>query len=29
VVWDGAPSEDIYALQRAPRAVFLGGERVM
>jgi imidazolonepropionase-like amidohydrolase len=29
VVWDGAPSEDIHALQRAPRAVFLGGERVM
>ncbi|HEY6204252.1 MAG TPA: amidohydrolase family protein [Candidatus Limnocylindria bacterium] len=29
VVWDGEPSEDIHALQRAPRAVFLGGKRVM
>jgi imidazolonepropionase-like amidohydrolase len=29
VVWDGEPSEDIGALQRAPRAVFLGGERVV
>jgi imidazolonepropionase-like amidohydrolase len=29
VVWDGAPHEDIRALQRAPRAVFLGGERVV
>jgi imidazolonepropionase-like amidohydrolase len=29
LVWDGEPSEDIGALQRAPRAVFLGGERVM
>jgi imidazolonepropionase-like amidohydrolase len=29
VVWDGEPSEDIGALQRALRAVFLGGERVM
>jgi imidazolonepropionase-like amidohydrolase len=29
VVWDSEPSEDIPALQRAPRAVFLGGERVM
>ncbi len=29
VVWDGAPDEDIRALQRAPRAVLLGGERVV
>jgi imidazolonepropionase-like amidohydrolase len=29
VVWDGRPHEDIRVLQRAPRAVFLGGERVV
>ena len=29
VVWNGAPHEDIRALQREPRAVFLGGERVV
>jgi imidazolonepropionase-like amidohydrolase len=29
VVWDGEPSEDIRTLQRPPRAVFLGGERVV
>jgi imidazolonepropionase-like amidohydrolase len=29
VVWHGAPAEDIRALQRAPRAVFLGGEQVV
>ena len=29
VVWEGEPFEDIRTLQRAPRAVFLGGERVM
>jgi imidazolonepropionase-like amidohydrolase len=29
VVWDGAPDQDIRALRRAPRAVFLGGERIM
>ncbi|MDP9281377.1 MAG: amidohydrolase family protein [Chloroflexota bacterium] len=29
VVWDGTPDEDIRALQRVPRVVFLGGERVM
>ena len=29
VVWDGQPSEDIRTLQRAPRMVFLGGERVV
>jgi imidazolonepropionase-like amidohydrolase len=29
LVWDSEPSEDIPALQRAPRAVFLSGERVM
>jgi imidazolonepropionase-like amidohydrolase len=29
VVWDGAPDEDIRVLQRAPRAVFLGGERIV
>jgi imidazolonepropionase-like amidohydrolase len=29
VVWDGAPDQDIRAVQRAPRAVFLGGERIM
>jgi hypothetical protein len=28
-VWDGEPSEDIRALQRAPRAVLLSGERAM
>lgn len=28
-VWNGLPHEDIRALQRAPIAVFLGGERVM
>lgn len=28
VVWDGKPDEDIRALQRGPRAVFLGGESV-
>lgn len=28
VVWDGVPAEDIRALQRTPRAVFLGGEHV-
>jgi len=29
VVWDGAPDQDIRAVQRAPRAVFLGGERIV
>jgi imidazolonepropionase-like amidohydrolase len=29
VVWDGMPAEDINALRRTPRAVFLGGERVV
>jgi imidazolonepropionase-like amidohydrolase len=29
VVWDGEPSEDIRTLQRAPRAVFLGGDRAV
>ena len=29
VVWDGEPSDDVRALQLAPRAVFLGGERVV
>jgi imidazolonepropionase-like amidohydrolase len=29
VVWDGAPDADIRAVQRAPRAVFLGGERIV
>jgi imidazolonepropionase-like amidohydrolase len=29
VVWDGDPTVDIDRVQRAPRAVFLGGERVM
>jgi len=29
VVWEGEPFEDIRTLQRAPRTVFLGGERVM
>ena len=29
VVWDGEPSNDIHTLQRAPRAVFLGGDRVV
>ena len=29
VVWNGRPHEDIRALQRAPIAVFLGGERVV
>ncbi|MDP9252618.1 MAG: amidohydrolase family protein [Chloroflexota bacterium] len=29
VVWDGAPDQDIRALQRAPRAVFLGGKRIV
>jgi imidazolonepropionase-like amidohydrolase len=29
VVWDGSPYEDVRVMQRAPRAVFLGGERVM
>ena len=29
VVWHGMPAEDIRALQRAPRAVFLGGERIV
>lgn len=28
-VWDGMPAEDIRVLQRGPRAVFLGGERVV
>jgi imidazolonepropionase-like amidohydrolase len=28
-VWNGLPHEDIRALQRAPIAVFLGGERVV
>jgi len=28
-VWNGLPHEDIRALQRAPVAVFLGGERVV
>jgi len=28
VVWNGTPHDDIRALQRGPRAVFLGGERV-
>jgi len=28
VVWDGMPADDIRALQRPPRAVFLGGEQV-
>jgi imidazolonepropionase-like amidohydrolase len=29
VLWEGMPAEDIHALRRAPRAVFLGGERVV
>ncbi|HET9809821.1 MAG TPA: amidohydrolase family protein [Candidatus Limnocylindria bacterium] len=29
VVWQGMPHEDIRALQRAPRAAFLGGARVV
>jgi len=29
VVWQGMPHEDIRALQRAPRGVFLGGEQVV
>ena len=29
VVWEGAPDEDIRALERAPRAVFVGGEQVV
>jgi len=29
VVWRGMPHEDIRALQRAPRGVFLGGEQVV
>jgi imidazolonepropionase-like amidohydrolase len=29
VIWDGEASKDIRALQLAPRAVFLGGERVV
>jgi len=29
VVWDGEASKDIRALQLAPLAVFLGGERVV
>jgi imidazolonepropionase-like amidohydrolase len=29
VVWNGMPHEDIRALQRAPIAVFLGGERMV
>ena len=29
VVWDGEASKDIRALQLAPRAVFLGGERMV
>jgi imidazolonepropionase-like amidohydrolase len=29
VVWQGMPHEDIRGLQRAPRAVFLGGEKVV
>jgi imidazolonepropionase-like amidohydrolase len=29
VVWHDAPAEDIRALQRVPRAVFLGGEQVV
>ena len=29
VVWDGAPHEDVRVVQRAPRAVFLGGERIV
>jgi imidazolonepropionase-like amidohydrolase len=29
VVWHGRPDEDIRALQRAPRAVFLGGGSVV
>jgi len=29
VVWDGEPHDDIRVLQRAPRALFLGGERVV
>ena len=29
VVWQGAPHEDIRVLQRAPHAVFLGGEQVV
>ena len=28
-VWDGEPSKDIRTLQRAPLAVFLGGDRVV
>ncbi len=28
-VWDGRPDEDIRVLQRAPRVVFLGGERIV
>src|SRR2546430_16140662 len=28
-VWNGSPHDDIRALQRGPRAVFLGGERVV
>jgi imidazolonepropionase-like amidohydrolase len=29
VVWDGEASTDIRAVQLAPHAVFLGGERVV
>jgi imidazolonepropionase-like amidohydrolase len=29
VIWEGVPYEDVRVMQRAPRAVFLGGERVM
>jgi imidazolonepropionase-like amidohydrolase len=29
VVWDDAPHEDVRVMQRAPRAVFLGGERIV
>lgn len=29
VVWNGMPHEDISALRRSPRAVFLGGDRVV
>jgi len=29
VVWHGLPAEDIRALQRSPRAVFLGGDQVV
>jgi imidazolonepropionase-like amidohydrolase len=29
VVWEGAPDQDIRVVQRGPRAVFLGGERIV